>query len=72
MLGRGPLEIAFVELACRSVSNFSRARESSVKRSTDVDEDTLRGFFFGFGAATNGSGRCRRMSSNVKDHIYRI
>ena len=30
-----------------------------MRRSTDVDEDTLNGYFFFFGAARRGSGRCR-------------
>ena len=48
-----------MEDACRSASNFWRARESSVSKSTEVEEETLRASFFTFGAASRGSGRCR-------------
>lgn len=30
-----------------------------MRRSTDVEEDTLSGSFLGFGAASKGSGFCR-------------
>ena len=44
---------------CLSLSNFCFARDTSAKRSTEVEEETLNGSFFGFGAASNGSGFCR-------------
>jgi hypothetical protein len=58
-VGRGPLGIAEVELAWRSLSNFSFTRDSSVSKSTDVDCDTFSGSFLTFGAARRGSGFCR-------------
>ena len=58
-VGRGPRGIAFVDEACRSASNFCRARDSSVSKSTDVEEETLRGSFLTLGAARSGSGRRR-------------
>jgi hypothetical protein len=54
-----PRGIALVEEACLSVSNFCRARESSVSKSTDVEEETFKGSFLTLGAASRGSGRCR-------------
>jgi hypothetical protein len=41
------------------VSNFSFASESSVNRSTEVEEETFKGSFFGLDAASRGSGLCR-------------
>lgn len=58
--GLGPRAIAFVVLASLSASNLRFAIETSVRRSTLVDEETLSGSFFGFAAAaSSGSGRCR-------------
>ena len=48
-----------MEEACLSASNFCRARESSVSKSTVVDEDTFKGSFLPLGAASRGSGRGR-------------
>jgi hypothetical protein len=68
LTGRVPRAIAFDTFAIRSLSNLSFAMESSVSKSTDVDDDTSRASFFGLGTATSsGSGfRFDGGMSNVK------
>ena len=68
-VGRGPLGIAEVELAWRSLSNFSFTRESSVSKSTDVDCEILSGSFLTFGAARSGSGFCRTGGINTQTQL---
>ena len=68
-VGRGPLGIAEVELAWRSLSNFSFTRESSVNKSSDVDCDILSGSFLTFGAPRSGSGFCRTGGINTQTQI---
>ena len=61
--------------ASLSASNLCLAMESSVRRSTDVDDETLKGSFFGLGAASSGSGRRRdggiKVTRRTKCHSRR-